>query len=255
MEQSRCATGMNASSTKIWCCGRAWSRPQRQGRTASLPSTEEPSLPRTIRGGKAMRKEESSCCWIERKCQHSLGPPPPLRPKRAAGLRSGGGPNDNNKAKKGDTSNEVKRGTFLMRLDISSLSSLTCFLAPPKMSAKYRIPLRSDSWFAALIGEPIFNAPSGPLKGVGDEGTFWSPRCAVSGSFLGVCEPGLSAGEHRRGAVERHGAGRKRRHRQRGHCRSASHGHESFLYDQLKRFRILRRGEPSPGALRTDDGI
>jgi len=26
MEQSRCATGMNASSTKIWCCGRAWSR-------------------------------------------------------------------------------------------------------------------------------------------------------------------------------------------------------------------------------------
>src|SRR6267154_1201863 len=73
MEQSRCATGMKASSTKIWCCGRAWSRPQRQGRTASLPSTEEPSLPRTIRGGKAMRKEESSCCWIERKCQHSLG--------------------------------------------------------------------------------------------------------------------------------------------------------------------------------------
>src|SRR6266403_620404 len=138
---------------------------------------------------------------------------------------------------------------------LSSLSSSTCFLAPPKMSAKYRIPLRSDSWFVALIGEPIFNAPSGPLKGVGDEGTFWSPRCAVSGSFLGVCEPGLSAGEHSRGAVERHGAGRKRRHRQRGHCRSASHGHESFLYDQLKRFWILRRGEPSPGALRTDDGI
>jgi len=33
------------------------------------------------------------------------------------GLRSGGGPHDNNKAKKGDTSNEVKKGTFLTRFD------------------------------------------------------------------------------------------------------------------------------------------
>src|ERR1700757_1923109 len=82
MEQLRCAIGRNASSTKIWCCGRAWSRPQRQGCTASLPRMEEESPPRTIRGGKAMRKEESSCCWS--KDQHSLGPPPPLRPKRAA---------------------------------------------------------------------------------------------------------------------------------------------------------------------------
>jgi len=53
---------LNASSTKIWCCDRAWSRQQRQDRTTSLPSTEEASRPRTIRGGKAMRKEESSCC-------------------------------------------------------------------------------------------------------------------------------------------------------------------------------------------------
>jgi len=47
---------------------------------------------------------------------------------------------------------------------LSSLSSLTCFLAPPKMSAA-KIPdfhFVSDSWFAALIGEPIFNDPSGP---------------------------------------------------------------------------------------------
>jgi len=33
------------------------------------------------------------------------------------------------------------------------------------------------------------------------------------------------------------------------------HRTRMFLYDQLKRFRILRRGEPSPGALRTDDGF
>src|SRR6267154_6035883 len=127
MEQSRCATGMKASSTKIWCCGRAWSRPQRQGRTASLSSTEEPSLPRTIRGGKAMRKEESSCCWIARKCQHSLGPPPPLRPKRAAQTAAQGcapaeAPTTTAKQKKGDTSNEVKRGTFLTRLDTHKIS-------------------------------------------------------------------------------------------------------------------------------------
>src|ERR1700732_268549 len=122
MEKSRYATEMKASSTKIWCCGRAWSRPQRQGRTTSLPSTEEASPPRTIRGGKAMRKEESSCYWIERKCQHSLGPPPPLRPKRAAQTAAQGcapaeAPRTTPKQKKGDTSNEVKRGTFLTRLD------------------------------------------------------------------------------------------------------------------------------------------
>ena len=38
-----------------------------------------------------------------------------------AGLRSGGGPNDNSKAKQRDTSNAVKRGTFLTRLDTSYL--------------------------------------------------------------------------------------------------------------------------------------
>jgi len=53
-----------------------------------------------------MGKEESSGCWIERKWQHSLGPPLPLRPKRAAqtaaqGCARGGGPKDNSKAKKG----------------------------------------------------------------------------------------------------------------------------------------------------------
>src|SRR6266446_4771428 len=139
MEQSRCATGMNAWSTKIWCCGRGWSRPQRQGRTASLPSTEEPSLPRTIRGGKAMRKEESSCCWIERKCQHSLGPPPPLRPKRAAQTAAQGcapaeAPTTTAKQKKRDTSNEVKRGTFLTRLDSRVNAPLTYFRSAPKMT-------------------------------------------------------------------------------------------------------------------------
>src|SRR6266481_4356257 len=122
MEQLRCAIGMNGSSTKIWCCGRAWTGHQRPGRAASPPSTEEASPPRTIRGGKAMRKEESSGCWIERKCQHSLGPPPPLRPKRAAQTAAQGcapavAPMTTAKQKKGDTSNEVKRGTFLKRLD------------------------------------------------------------------------------------------------------------------------------------------
>ena len=56
-------TGMNASTYEDLVL-----RPSvvtdSKGRAAAanLPSTEEASLPRTIRGGKAMRKEESSCC-------------------------------------------------------------------------------------------------------------------------------------------------------------------------------------------------
>src|SRR6266403_1727317 len=175
MEQSRCATGMNASSTKIWCCGRAWSRPQRQGRTASLSSTEEPSLPRTIRGGKAMRKEESSCCWIARKCQHSLGPPPPLRPKRAAQTAAQGcapaeAPTTAAKQKKGDTSNEVKRGTFLTRLDT------LCEQPLPKAvtSSKMRLMICAGVMIAALQSLRPINICTMPIDLSGMSSFKWS---------------------------------------------------------------------------------
>src|SRR2546423_561304 len=49
------------------------------------------------------------------------------------------------KNEKGDISNEVRKGTFLKRLDINNLCSLTCLLTKPKMSAKWPTPcLQSD---------------------------------------------------------------------------------------------------------------
>jgi len=58
---------------------------------------------------------------------------------------------------KADISTLHKPDILILRRhgDSRRQSSLTCLLAPPKMSAKYRIALRSDPWFAALIGEPI----------------------------------------------------------------------------------------------------
>jgi len=61
---------------------------------------------------------------MDRRCQHSLGSPPPLRPKRAAktaaqGFAPADSPTTTANQKKGDTSNEVKKGTFLKRLDTS----------------------------------------------------------------------------------------------------------------------------------------
>ena len=56
------------------------------------------------------------------KCPHSLGHPPPLRPKSAAqtaaqGFAPADSPTTTANQKKGDTSNEVRKGTFLKRLD------------------------------------------------------------------------------------------------------------------------------------------
>jgi hypothetical protein len=59
--------------------------------------------------------------------------PPPLRPKRAAQTAAQGfAPADTSTTtanqKKRDTSNEVRKGTFLKRLDTNCFSSLTCLL-------------------------------------------------------------------------------------------------------------------------------
>ena len=59
---------------------------------------------------------------MDRRCQHSLGSPPPLRPNRAAqtaaqGFSPADSPTTTTNQKKRDTSNEVRKGTFLKRLD------------------------------------------------------------------------------------------------------------------------------------------
>ena len=59
-----------------------------------------------------------------------------------AGLRSGGGPTTTARQKKGDTSNEVKRGTFLTRLDTCRVVSLTGCGAELKMSGTCQTLLR-----------------------------------------------------------------------------------------------------------------
>jgi hypothetical protein len=45
MGQLRCAIGINASSTKIWCCGRAWSRQQGQAAPRAGPATKKQACP------------------------------------------------------------------------------------------------------------------------------------------------------------------------------------------------------------------
>ena len=77
---------------------------------------------------------------MDRRCQHSLGSPPPLRPKRAAqtaaqGFAPADSPTTTANQKKGDTSNEVRKGTFLKRLDIVADSKLQMGVITINMSA------------------------------------------------------------------------------------------------------------------------
>src|SRR5208283_5634691 len=75
---------------------------------------------------------------MDRRCQHSLGSPPPLRPKRAAqtaaqGFAPADSPTTTANQKKGDTSNEVKKGTFLKRLDTIDSPGLPLLLKSTTM--------------------------------------------------------------------------------------------------------------------------
>src|SRR5260370_3972086 len=97
---------------------------------------------------------------MDRRWQHSLGSPPPLRPKRAAqtaaqGFAPADYPTTTANQKKGDTSNEVRKGTFLKRLDSVCCPTLTRDkasasirpMAKPQKSSSSRgkHPVRSSS--------------------------------------------------------------------------------------------------------------
>src|SRR5437899_6269147 len=70
-----------------------------------------------------MSREWSYSGRIDRKCQHFWECPPPLRPKRAAQTAAqdfapAHTPKKQQIKRKRDTSNEVRKGTFLKRFDI-----------------------------------------------------------------------------------------------------------------------------------------
>src|SRR5207244_13168955 len=76
-----------------------------------------------------MSREWSYSGRIDRKCQHFWECPPPLRPKRAAQTAAQDfAPADTPKKqqikRKRDTSNEVRKGTFLKRFDTRRVSTI-----------------------------------------------------------------------------------------------------------------------------------
>jgi len=96
-----------------------------------------------------MSREWSYSGRIDRKCQHFWECPPPLRPKRAAQTAAQDfAPADTPKKqqikRKRDTSNEVRKGTFLKRLDklhIRFLTSTSAYTSIAALGIGFSSPL------------------------------------------------------------------------------------------------------------------